>query len=309
MYRYIAKRLLMLLFVALGISFMIYFVMDLAPGDPAVLALGEGASDEEYEAYRIEMELDKPVAYRYIKYMGNLLRGDLGYSRRFQMDVMELYMRRLPASLLLALSATIVSTLLSIPLGVYTALHRGTLRDNAVSALSVAGMAAPGFWMGLMLIILFALKLNWFNSGGFASPLDVVLPAVTIGIENMARTTRTTRSSMIDVLSQDYLMLARAKGVKEKKVITKHALKNALIPIITVAGIQFTSALGGSVVVESVFSWPGVGRLVIDAIKSQDVEVVTSSIIMTSVITSAILLVIDLLYAFVDPRIKAQYSK
>jgi len=170
-------------------------------------------------------------------------------------------------------------------------------------------MAAPGFWMGLMLIILFALKLNWFNSGGFASPLDVVLPAVTIGIENMARTTLTTRSSMIDVLSQDYLMLARAKGVKEKKVITKHALKNALIPIITVAGIQFTSALGGSVVVESVFSWPGVGRLVIDAIKSQDVEVVTSSIIMTSVITSAILLVIDLLYAFVDPRIKAQYSK
>jgi len=215
----------------------------------------------------------------------------------------------LPATMLLALSATIVATVISIPIGVYAALKRGTIEDNIVSAISVFGLAAPNFWVGLMLIIMFALNLGLFNSSGFESWKDVILPAITVGTGHMALVTRTTRSSMIDVLKQDYLMLARAKGVKERKVITKHALKNALIPIITVTGIQFTGSLGGSTITETVFTWPGVGRLVINAIKAQDVEVVTGSIIMTAMITSCILLVVDILYAFVDPRIKAQYSK
>ena len=160
-----------------------------------------------------------------------------------------------------------------------------------------------------MLIILFALNLGWFHSGGFESPKDIVLPAVCLGFNFCALMTRTTRSSMIDVLSQDYLLLARAKGVSERKVITKHALKNALIPIITVGGIKFSGALGGSVVTESVFAWPGVGRFVVDAIKKQDVEVVTGFIILTAIFSSLVLLAVDILYAFVDPRIKSQYSK
>jgi peptide/nickel transport system permease protein len=299
----------MMLFVLVGVSFMIYFIMDMAPGDLAVSVLGDAASDEEYEAFRKEHELDKPVMYRYGKYMFGLLQGDLGYSYAFKMDVMELYSQRLPNTLLLTFSATIVATLLSIPIGIFAALRRGTLVDNVVSTISIFGLAAPNFWVGLMLIILFALKLGWFNSGGFNGVEDLILPAVTIGTGHMAQYARTTRSSMIDVLSQDYLLLARAKGVKERDVILKHALRNALIPIITVTGMMFCGSLGGSVITESVFSWPGVGRLVIDAIKSQDVEVVTGCIIMTSMLTSCILLLVDILYAFVDPRIKAQYKK
>ena len=309
MQRYIAKRLFMLLFVVIGVSFMIYFIMDLAPGDLASSILGDDASPEEYEALREELGLNKPVIVRYLKYMWDLLHGDMGYSYKYKMPVMDLYLQRLPATMLLALSSTIVATFLSIPTGIYAALKRGTIQDNVVSAFSVFGLAAPNFWVGLMLIIAFALNLGWFNSSGFESLKDVVLPAITVGTGHMALVTRTTRSSMIDVLRQDYLMLARAKGVKEKQVITKHALRNALIPIITVTGLQFSGSLAGSTVTETVFSWPGVGRLVINAIKAQEVEVVTGCIIMLSIITSCILLFVDILYAFVDPRIKAQYSK
>ena len=309
MYKYVIKRLLMLVFVIIGVSFLIYFIMDMAPGDLALTILGEEATQEELEALRHELGLNRPVIIRYGEYMWNLLHGDLGYSQKYKMDVWELYMQRLPATMLLALSACIVATILSIPLGIVAALTRGSLTDNVISGISVFGLAAPNFWVGLMLIIAFALHLGWFNSGGFQSLKDVVLPAITVGTAHMALVTRTTRSSMIDVLRSDYLLLARAKGVEEKKVITKHALKNALIPIITVTGMQIGSSLGGSVVTETVFSWPGVGRMIVESIRSQDVETVTGSIIMTSILTSLILLLVDILYAFVDPRIKAQYSK
>ena len=309
MYKYIIKRLLLLIVVMVGVSFMIYFIMDLAPGDIAYTVLGEDASPEEYEAFREEHGLNKPLIVRYFRYMWDLLHGDMGYSYKYKTDVFPLYMRRLPATVLLATSATVFATLLSIPLGVYAALKQGSLRDNAVSALSMVGLAAPNFWVGLMLILAFALKLGWFNSQGFNSWKDVVLPAITVGTAHMAAVTRTTRSSMVDVLRQDYLMLARSKGVAEKKVIKRHALRNALIPIITITGIQMAGSLGGSVITESVFAWPGVGRLTIDALKSQDVELVTGCIIMTAMISSAVQLLVDLLYAFVDPRIKAQYSK
>jgi peptide/nickel transport system permease protein len=309
MYRYVVKRLLMLLLVILGVSFLIYAIMDLAPGDPVWQILGEDATQEEYEAMRAELGFDRPLIIRYGDYMWGLLHGDLGYSYKYSMDVMELYLSRLPATLLLALSATIVSTLISLPLGIYAALRQGSWQDNVTAVFSVLGLATPNFWVGLMLIIIFSLHLGWFHSGGFTSWQDVILPAITVGTGHTALTTRTTRSSMIDVIRQDYLMLARAKGVSEKKVIRRHALKNALIPIITATGIQFTGSLGGSVITESVFSWPGVGRLVVDAIKSQDIDTVTGSIIMTAMITSIILLIVDLLYAFVDPRIKAQYNK
>jgi len=309
MFRYVVKRLLLLLLVIVGVSFMIYFIMDLAPGDPVRSILGDFATEEEYQQLKVELGYDKPMIVRYVRYMWNMLRGDMGYSFRYKMDVFDMYMQRIPATIVLALTATTVSTIISMVLGVIAALRRGSLLDNTISAVAVVGLAAPIFWVGLMLIILFALNLGWFHSGGFESLKDVVLPATCLGFNFCALMTRTTRSSMIDVLSQDYLLLARAKGVSERKVITKHALKNALIPIITVGGIKFSAALGGSVVTESVFAWPGVGRFVVDAIKKQDVEVVTGFIILTAIFSSLVLLAVDILYAFVDPRIKSQYSK
>lgn len=309
MYRYVLKRFLLLFVVIIGVSLLIFAIMDLAPGDIVLTIIGEDGTQEDYERTRLELGLDKPLLVRYAKYMLGILKGDLGYSYKYRTPVWNLYMQRLPKTLILAFSATVVSMAFSIPLGIYTALRQGSWQDNVASAFSMIGLAAPNFWVGLMLILLFSLHLGWFNSGGFQSWKDVILPALTVGTGHIAMDTRTTRSSMIDVIRQDYLMLARAKGVKENKVITKHALKNALIPIITASGIQFTTSLGGSVITESVFSWPGIGRLVVDAIKSQDIETVTGTIIMTSIIASIILLIIDLLYAFIDPRIKAQYSK
>ena len=309
MHRYILKRIAMLIIVMLGVSFMIFFTMDLAPGDQANLILGEGATDEEVEALREELGLNDPVLVRYGRYMKNFLKGDLGYSYKYKQDVWPMYMKRLKASVALAVATIIVSHLISIPLGIYAALKQGTIQDNLASALAIFGLAAPNFWVGLMLIILFALKLGWFHSGGLETWKDLVLPAITVGTGHTALLTRTTRSSMIDVLRQDYLMLARAKGVSEKKVIRKHALKNALIPIITVSGMQFSALMGGAVLTESVFSIAGIGTLVVGAIKSQDVETVTGSLIMTSLLISVILLMVDILYAYVDPRIKAQYSK
>lgn len=309
MYRFIIKRLLLLVLVAVGISLVIYVTMDLAPGDLAATVLGDDSTAEEYEAMREELGLNDPVIIRYLRYMENLLHGDIGYSYKYRMKVWDLYMLRLPNTLILSVASIVVAHVISIPLGVYCALNRGSFGDNVALAFAVIGLAAPNFWVGLMLIIVFALKLGWFNSGGFSSIKDVVLPAITVGTAFIASLTRTTRSSMIDVLSKDYLMLARAKGVSEKKVIKKHAFRNALIPIITVSGTEIKACLGGAVLTETVFAWPGVGKLVVDAINANDYDVVTGAIILTSVLSSLVMLLVDILYAFVDPRIKSQYSK
>ncbi|MGP1419336.1 MAG: ABC transporter permease [Sphaerochaetaceae bacterium] len=309
MIKYIVKRLALLIVVIIGVSFLIFTIMDFAPGDLILNIMGEEVTDEQYEIMREQLGLNDPLLVRYVRYIWNLLHGDLGYSHKYRMPVWDLYSQRAGATFLLAFAATIVALLISIPLGIYTALRQGSVQDNLASAFSIIGLAAPNFWVGLMLILAFSLHLGWFHSGGFRSWADVILPAITLGTGHIAMYSRMTRSSMIDVIRQDYLMLARAKGCKEKKVITKHALKNALIPIITTVGIQIASALGGAVITESVFSWPGIGKLIIDAIKSQDIDTVTGAIIMTSIITSLILLAIDILYAFVDPRIKAQYKR
>lgn len=309
MHRYILKRIAMLLLVMLGVSLLIFFIMDLAPGDQALMILGEAATEEELNALREELGLFDPFFVRYGRYMWNFLQGDLGYSHKYLSDVLPLYLERLGATVVLALASALFAHILSIPMGIYAALHQGKVSDNIVSALAIVGLAAPNFWVGLLLIILFSLKLGMFHSGGFVTLSDVVLPAITVGTANMALLTRTTRSGMIDVLRSDYLMLARAKGVSEKMVVRKHALKNALIPIITVSGIQFSAMMGGAVTTEAVFSFPGIGTLLVGAIKSKDTVCVTGCLIMTSLLVSVTLLLVDILYAYVDPRIKAQYSK
>jgi peptide/nickel transport system permease protein len=307
-YRYVIKRLLMLVPIIIGVSFLIYFIMDLAPGDIISQMAGEG-TDAQIQVLRHQYGYDRSVFYRYVMYMKNLVQGNLGTSFLTNKPVWDMYRERLPETLKLALGALVVSILLSIPLGILSAVRSGTLWDNAGMVLALLGLSMPNFWLGLLLIILFSLKLGWFPSGGDTGFLSIILPAITIGTGHVAIITRTTRSSMIDVIHQDYLRTARAKGVPEKYVIRKHAFKNALIPIITIIGTQMSVSLGGAVLTETVFAWPGVGRLIIDSVHQRDVPTVTGAIIMTTILISIMLLIVDLLYAYVDPRIKAQYLR
>lgn len=310
MYKYVLKRLLLLIPVIIGVSFMIFIAMEMSAGDPVLMIAGEEASPEIIEQLRVEYGYDRSVFYRFGRYMLNLLRGDLGDSYRYKAPVWDLYMERLPATAALAITAVVIGHVLSLPLGIIAAVKRGSLLDNGASVLALLGQSMPNFWLGIMLIIWLSLDHRIFPSYGFNDGWkSLVLPATCIGVSQMALLTRTTRSSMVDVLGQDYLRTARSKGVDEKVVVLKHALKNALIPIITISGTQFASILGGSVLVETVFAWPGVGRLMIDAINQRDVNLACGCIVMTTIITSIILVLIDLAYAFVDPRIKAQYVK
>ena len=310
MYKYILKRLLMLIPVIIGVSFIIFISMELSAGDPVLMIAGEEASPEIIEKLRIEYGYDRSVFYRFGKYMLNLVQGDLGDSYRYKAPVWDMYMERLPATAILALTSVLFCHILSIPLGILAAVKRGSLIDNGATVVSLIGQSMPNFWQGILLIIWFSLNNRIFPSYCFNDGWkSLVLPALTISTSQMALLTRTTRSSMVDVLGQDYLRTARSKGVSENKVVMKHALKNALIPIITISGTQLASILGGSVLVETVFAWPGVGRLMIDAINQRDVNLACGCIVMTTILTSIILVLIDLAYAFVDPRIKAQYVK
>ena len=309
MHRYIIKRLLMLIPVLLCVAFVIYAIMSVAEGDPVYSVAGPDATEEQLDALREEMGLNGTLLERYVRYVGNLLQGDLGTSYVSKKDVMELYLQRLPNTLYLASVAMIVAVGMSIPLGIVAAVNQNSLKDTIAMVLALIGLSMPNFWLGLLLILLFALKLGWFPTGGNDHWYSVVLPAVTVGVGLAALMTRTTRSSMLDVLRQDYLRTARAKGVTEKKVIRKHALRNALIPIITIFGVQFSNVLGGSVLAETVFAWPGVGRLVVDAIDQRDIPTVTGALVMTTMLVTVVNLLVDIVYAYVDPRIKAQYTK
>ncbi len=309
MHRYIRKRLFMLIPVILGVVFIVFFIMDLAPGDPVYQVAGEQATQAELQALRVKMGLDGNIFVRYARYIAKMARGDLGTSYISKRDVMKTYLERLPNTLLLASVTMLVAIAISIPLGIIAAVHQNSIKDTVSMILALLGLSMPNFWLGLLLIILFSLKLKWLPSGGMGGIESIILPALTVGLGLAALMTRTTRSSMLDVIRQDYLRTARSKGVTEKKVINKHALKNALIPIITVFGIQFSNVLGGSVLAETVFSWPGVGRLVVDAINQRDIPMVTGALVMTTMLVSVVNLLVDIVYAFVDPRIKAQYTK
>jgi len=296
--------------VILGVSFLVYFIMDMAPGDViSVIAGDQNLTTEQLAELRASYGLDKSVFVRYLLYMKNFLRGDLGTSYITHKPVLQSFMEKFPATLMLTIASILVTIIISIPLGIYSALKRGTIKDNVALVLALLGQSIPSFWLGLILIIVFSLNLHWLPSGGIGGIKNVILPALTMGTGMTAILTRTTRSSMLDVLRQDYLQTARAKGVPEKKVILKHALSNALIPIITIAGSHFAYCLGGSVLIETVFAWPGVGRLIVDSLNSRDTVMVTGCIILKSTIIGFILLLVDLLYAVIDPRIKAQFAK
>ena len=309
MLKYIGKRLLMLIPVILITSFLIFWAMSLTGGDPAMIVAGEGASKEEIEAVREELGLNDPFMVRYFNYVKGMVTGDMGKSYVTNKAVFKTFMEKLPNTLMLGGAAVLIAIVIALPLGIYTAIHQNTWKDTAGMIFALFGTSMPNFWLGLMLIIIFSLTLGWLPSGGKSGFSSLILPALTVGMGLAALITRTTRSSMLDVIRQDYMTTARAKGCSEKRVIFTHGLKNALIPIITAIGLQMSMVITGSVLAETVFSWPGIGRLVYDSIAKRDTPMVTGSIILCSVFMCLINLFVDLVYAFFDPRIKAQYSK
>lgn len=308
MLRYVIKRAIALLPVIIGVTFIVFAILKLAPGDPVKVILGDQATPEQIEQVRREMGLDRPFLVQYGAYMLNLVRGDLGLSYATKQPVALEVFSRFPYTLKLSLIATVVSILAAIPLGIIAAVRQNSFVDSASMIFALIGVSMPMFWLALLLILLFSLKLGWFPVSGATGWKSYVLPSIALGFMNMASTARTTRSSMLETIRQDYIRTARSKGVPRKAVIRKHAFKNALIPTITVVGLQIGNLLGGAVLAETVFSWPGIGRLMVQAIAARDTPMVLGCTIVFTIAFSVVNLVVDLLYGFVDPRIKSMYS-
>lgn len=309
MIRYILKRLVLMIPTILLTSLLIFWAMSLTGGDPVLTILPENATVEQQEALREEMGLNDPFFVRYFRYVGGIVTGDMGESYVTKLDVFKTFMGRLPMTLALGGTAVIISVLISIPLGIWTALNQNTWKDTLGMVFALFGVSMPNFWLGLMLVLLFSLTLGWFPSGGSGTIRHLVLPAMTVGLGLAALITRTTRSSMLDVLRQDYMTTAKAKGASRRRVIYRHGLRNAMIPIVTAIGMQFSLVMTGSALAEKVFSWPGIGLLVADSITKRDTPMVTGAIILCCILMALINLMVDIIYAYCDPRIKAQYSR
>lgn len=308
MIRYFLRRLLMLIPVLIAVSLIVFSLMNIIPGDIISRYNLEDYTEEDIAALRAELDLDTPMLIRYAKYMFRLIQGDLGTSQISGFTVWHSFVTRLPNTLLLACTAFIIGVSIAIPMGIIAARHRGTLTDNLTTAVTMVGMSMPGFWLAILLILFFSYRLGWLPTGGMKDGVrSLVLPAIAASVSLIATATRQTRSSMLEVLKADYLRTARAKGVPERVVIRKHALGNALIPIVTSVGMALSGALAGSAVIESVFAWPGTGRFVVEAVNTRDVDATTGFVLLTSVVYCLVQLGVDLMYATIDPRIKAQY--
>lgn len=300
----------MMIPVLLGVLLLVFTMNEISPGDPAEIIAGENASEEVVEEIRERLGLDKPFPIRFLNYVKNLvLHGDLGTSYKTNRPVLEEVMDRLPTTITLALTSAGFAVLLSIPIGVISAIKQNTWLDNVLMVLALIGVAMPAFWQGLMTIILFSVHLGWFPSYGFSTPMHWVMPVLTIGTGAMGSLTRITRSSMLEVIRQDYIRTARSKGQKEWRVIIQHALGNSLIPIITAISIQLGSMLGGAIVTETVFAIPGIGMLMIQSIKARDYPTIQGAVVIIAIMFSLINLIVDIIYTFVDPRLKTIYQK
>jgi len=308
MLKYILKRLLLVFVVVLGVTVVTFSAMQSAPGDPAemiaVARYGEDLTQEEIEWVRVTEGLDAPVYIQYLRWLGHVLRLDLGKSLVTYEDVLEEILTRFPATLVLATSSLILSLLIAVPTGIISAVRRNTIVDNACMTGALLGVSMPNFWLGLLLIWLFALSLGLLPSFGYGGINHLILPTITLGTSMAAITTRLTRSSMLDVLNQDYIVTAKAKGLDERTILLKHALKNAMLPVITFVGLQLGFLLGGAVIVETIFAWPGIGRLLVDSIYARDFALVQGCVLFIAVIFALANLAVDILYAYLDPRIR-----
>ncbi len=301
---YILRRLLHIIPVLFGVTLLTFSMLHLIPGDPAQILAGPDASASDIIALRQQMGLDRPLAVQYVGYLEGLARGDLGRSMSTRRPVLEELMDRFPNTLILAVAGVGVAVLLGIPIGVFAAIRARTMVDHAAMVLALLGISAPAFWLGFILMMVFSVHLGWFPSAGYRSWGHLVLPAFTLGSGAMAIVARMTRSSLLEVLNQDYVRTARAKGLHEMLVIAKHALRNALIPTTTVVGLSFGSLLGGAVLTEMVFAWPGLGRLIVYSIGIRDLPVIQGAVLLLALTFVLVNLGVDLLYGLIDPRVR-----
>lgn len=320
MSRYILQRFLQIIPVLLGISLVVFVAMQLAPGDPAVMRMGRAAAKPENQAalqsLRREMGLDKPIIVQYFIWLGNVTRADFGLSNRSERPVVEMIAGRLPASLQLIVVSFFIAALVSIPLGIWAALKRGTLADLLIMSFSVAGVAIPGFWLGLMLILIFSVQLGWLPPAGYVSFLDdpleslkrVLMPALTLSVYLIATFTRFLRADMIEVMNEDYIRTAAAKGLSQWSVVYRHALRNAFIPLLTVMGIEVGGLLGGVVILEQVFGWSGIGWLTLQGVYNRDYPLVQGAVVLIAVFYTLVNFLVDIAYAYLNPHIRAEYE-
>lgn len=309
MIKYVLKRLAMLIPIILIISFIVFTILDFTPGDPGRIILGTEATQEDVDALNHELGYDRPFLERYVNYIWDALHGDFGLSYSNQKPVFEDIFAAFPVSLKLSLLAILTAVVMGIPLGVLSAVKQYSIADNICTVLAMVFASVPGFWLSLMLLLLFSLKLQWLPTHGLDTPLHYILPVFTMSVSSAASFMRLTRTSMLETIRQDYVRTARSKGVPESVVITRYALKNALLPVITVIGSYFGILLGGTVLTESVFSLPGLGTLILQAIRMKNVPMVMGATIFLASMFSVIILATDIICAFVDPRVRAKYSK
>lgn len=304
MLKYVIRRILQLIPVFLSVMVIIFTILYFTPGDPARIALGQEVTQEAIDAFRAEQGLDDPYIVQLGRYLYKaIFQGDLGYSYVMKSSVSSELANRIPTTIKLAFWSVVFSTLVGIPMGVISAIKQYSLLDSFVTLITLLGVSMPTFWFGLLVILAFSVHLGWFPSMGFSTVSEMVLPILTLSGSSIAIIARITRSSMLEVIRSDYIRTARAKGQKERVVIFRHALPNAMIPIMTIIGMQFGMLLGGSIITEAIFSISGVGRLMLEAINMRDYPIIQGGVLFISIAFSLINLVVDILYAFVDPRI------
>src|SRR5213596_1616718 len=283
----------------------VFFLMRLG-GDPVLLLLPMGIQAKDVKEFRQRLGCTVPLLAQYGRFVRGALRGDFGESLRYKRDALGLVLERMPATLLLAGTAMLLTLTVAVPLGVVTAVRRDRAVDHAGTVLTVLGQAIPGFWLGLMLIYVFAVQLRWLPTGGMGGPAHLVMPSIVLAAFYAARVARLTRSAVLDALGEDYVLTARAKGLAERRVVGKHALRNSAIPIVTLAGLEAGQLLGGAVVTETIFAWPGLGRLTVQALLNRDFPLVMAAVSFTSIVYTLMNLVVDLLYGWLDPRVRSR---
>jgi len=303
MLRYILARLGQSILVMFGVSIMIFYSLHLT-GDPAAVMMPPGSTQQEIDSFRHSMGFDRPLLWQYGHYLNEVLHGNLGDSLRYSQPVTTLIGERVPATVLLAVTALAWSTIAGLLLGILSALKQNSLWDLLSRLLAFSGQAVPVFWLGLLMIILFSLNLRWLPSSGYGSASHLIMPAISLGAYYMSAIARLIRASLIDVLQQDYIRTARAKGLSQWRIIVRHGLRNALIPVVTVQGMYFASLLGGALVTEIIFAWPGIGRLAVQAIQNRDFPLVQAIVLLAALLFVGINLIIDLLYVVLNPRIR-----
>jgi peptide/nickel transport system permease protein len=308
MHRYLIRRLLLTIPVLLGVATLVFSLIHFIPGDPAQAMLGEGAAPEDVALLRQRLGLDRPLLVQYGSFLQGLVRGDLGVSLRNDEPVLQQILERMPATAELALASMAVAVLIALPLGIIAAVWRGTAVDYSAMTLSLVGISVPNFWLGPLLAIVFAVELGWLPVGGRGTVAHLVLPAATLGAALAAILARMTRASLLEELREPYVLAARAKGVSRTRAVLHHALRNSLIPIVTILGLQFGVVLTGAVITETIFAWPGIGRLLIQSISFRDYPTVQGCVLLIAVTYVGVNLITDLTYGFLDPRIRVDRS-